>query len=89
MNQDDRRDVESAQENERSDSLAGDADAADKNLLFGILDVQMNFISQQSLITGINAWVLDERRLLRDVLIKLQLMQPKHGDIELSNVVSY
>jgi hypothetical protein len=33
--------------------------AADRNLLFGILALQMDFISRDALIQGMNAWVLD------------------------------
>jgi hypothetical protein len=36
------------------------AAAADRNLLFGILALQMDFISRDALIQGMNAWVLDK-----------------------------
>ncbi|HEX6964048.1 MAG TPA: serine/threonine-protein kinase, partial [Lacipirellula sp.] len=43
--------------------------AADRNLLFGILAVQMDFVSAEQLIAGMNAWVLDKRRPLGAHLI--------------------
>ena len=39
---------------------------SDRNLLFGILAVQMNFVGRDALIEGLNAWVLQKHR--RDVL---------------------
>ena len=36
----------------------------DRNLLFGILAVQMNFVSRDALIAGMNAWVLTQHRPL-------------------------
>jgi len=42
--------------------------SADRNLLFGILAVQMNFISRDGLIAAMNAWVLDKYRPLADIL---------------------
>jgi eukaryotic-like serine/threonine-protein kinase len=41
---------------------------ADRNLLFGILAVQMDFISREALLTGMNAWVLDKAKSLAEVL---------------------
>ena len=42
--------------------------AADRNLLFGILALQMDFISRDALIAAMNAWVLDKAKPLGDVL---------------------
>lgn len=42
---------------------------ADRNLLFGILALQMDFISRDQLVAGMNAWVLDKERALGDVLL--------------------
>jgi hypothetical protein len=36
------------------------AAAADRNLLFGILALQMDFISREALIQGTHAWVLNK-----------------------------
>src|SRR3954468_18528132 len=42
--------------------------AADRNLLFGILALQMDFVSRDGLITAMHAWVLDKAKPLGDVL---------------------
>jgi tetratricopeptide (TPR) repeat protein len=69
--------------------------SADHNLLFGILALQLNFISRDALIEAMNAWVLDKRRLLGQILLahgrlgpeRLQLLESvvlehlkAHGD---------
>jgi tetratricopeptide (TPR) repeat protein/tRNA A-37 threonylcarbamoyl transferase component Bud32 len=41
---------------------------ADRNLLFGILAVQMDFVSRDQLIAAMNAWVLDKARPLGHIL---------------------
>ncbi|HKB37369.1 MAG TPA: serine/threonine-protein kinase [Gemmataceae bacterium] len=42
---------------------------ADRNLLFGILALQLDFISQEVLIAAMQAWVFDKSRSLGDVLV--------------------
>jgi hypothetical protein len=42
--------------------------SADRNLLFGILALQMNFVSRDQLIQGMHAWVLDKQKPLGDIL---------------------
>jgi formylglycine-generating enzyme required for sulfatase activity/tRNA A-37 threonylcarbamoyl transferase component Bud32 len=42
--------------------------AADRNLLFGILALQMDFISKDALIAAMNAWALDKARPLGQIL---------------------
>lgn len=44
--------------------------SADRNLLFGILAVQMDFVSRNGLIEAMHAWVLDKSRRLDDVLVE-------------------
>jgi hypothetical protein len=44
--------------------------AADRNLLFGILALQMDFIRRGQLIGGMNAWVLDKAKPLGHVLVE-------------------
>jgi tetratricopeptide (TPR) repeat protein len=44
------------------------AAASDRNLLFGILALQVNFIGRDALIRGMNAWVLQKHRTLADIL---------------------
>src|SRR6516162_755106 len=68
---------------------------ADRNLLFGILALQMDFISRDGLVEAMHAWVLDKARPLGQVLLaqgrltpeRLQLLQAlvaehlkAHGD---------
>ncbi|HEX5268941.1 MAG TPA: serine/threonine-protein kinase, partial [Gemmataceae bacterium] len=42
---------------------------ADRNLLFGILALQMDFVSRDQLIAAMHAWVLDKARPLAAVLL--------------------
>jgi len=44
--------------------------AADRNLLFGILALQMDFITRDQLVAGMNAWVLDKTKPLGEVFIE-------------------
>src|SRR5919197_7591 len=41
---------------------------ADRNLLFGILAVQMDFVTRDQLLAAMNAWVLDKGKPLGDIL---------------------
>jgi tRNA A-37 threonylcarbamoyl transferase component Bud32 len=52
--------------------------AADRNLLFGILALQMDFITRDALITAMNAWVLAKDTPLGQVLVEAHIRQ--HGD---------
>jgi WD40 repeat protein len=42
--------------------------SADRNLLFGILALQMDFIGRDDLIAAMNAWVIDKTKTLGDIL---------------------
>src|SRR3954465_12405384 len=44
--------------------------SADRNLLFGILALQMDFISRDQLVEAMNAWVLHKDRPLGDLLVE-------------------
>jgi WD40 repeat protein/serine/threonine protein kinase len=44
--------------------------AADRNLLFGILALQMDFICRDALIAAMNAWVLDKAKALGQILVE-------------------
>jgi tetratricopeptide (TPR) repeat protein len=48
---------------------------ADRNLLFGILALQLDFISRDQLIAAMNAWVLDKQKPLGDILLEQQALQ--------------
>jgi serine/threonine protein kinase len=51
--------------------------AADRNLLFGILALQMDFVNRDALIAGMHAWVLDKSRLLGEILVAQNALPPK------------
>src|SRR5262249_32600864 len=42
--------------------------SADRNLLFGILAVQLDFVSKDALIAAMNAWLLAKAKPLGDIL---------------------
>ena len=44
--------------------------SADRNLLFGILALQMDFISRNQLIEAMNGWMLDKSKTLGELLVK-------------------
>jgi serine/threonine-protein kinase len=44
--------------------------AADRNLLFGILALQMDFVPRDALIAAMNAWVLDKAKPLGLILVE-------------------
>jgi serine/threonine protein kinase len=52
--------------------------AADRNLLFGILAVQMDFISRDALIAAMHAWVLDKAKPLGQILREQGHLDPEH-----------
>ncbi len=43
--------------------------SADQNLLFGILALQMDFITRDQLVSGLNAWVLEKSRPMGEILV--------------------
>src|SRR6516165_6858550 len=49
---------------------------ADRNLLFGILALQMDFISRDQLVIAMNAWVFDKSRTLGQMLVRQQALSP-------------
>ena len=44
--------------------------AADRNLLFGVLALQMDFINRDALVRAMNAWFLDKARPLGQILVE-------------------
>ncbi len=50
--------------------------SADRNLLFGILAVQMDFITRDALIAAMNAWVLAKHRPLGELLQEQGALTP-------------
>jgi serine/threonine protein kinase len=49
--------------------IMADSPGADRNLLFGVLALQMNFIGRDALIAGMNAWVQQKTRPLGQILL--------------------
>ena len=43
--------------------------SADRKLLFGILAMQMDFISREALIAAASVWITDKRRRLDQILV--------------------
>lgn len=53
---------------------------ADRNLLFGVLALQMDFIRREDLIAATSAWVLDKARGLDQILLQCKaLTADEHG----------
>ncbi len=44
--------------------------AADRDMLFGVLALQMDFIDRDAFIKGMNAWVLEKRKPLGQILVE-------------------
>jgi serine/threonine-protein kinase len=59
------------------------ASSSDRNLLFGILALQVNFITRDALVKGMNAWVLEKHRALGEILVEQgALPQDLHDVLE-------
>jgi serine/threonine-protein kinase len=54
---------------------------ADRNLLFGILALQMDFIRRDDLIAAMNAWVLDKTKSLGQILLAQQALRPEKHEL--------
>src|SRR6516164_4947160 len=54
--------------------------AADRNLLFGIIALQMDFITRDQLIAAMNAWVLDKHKPLGQVLSEQGALSVEDND---------
>ena len=50
--------------------------SADRNLLFGILALQMDFISRDQLIAGMQAWALDKSKPFGEILSTQKALTP-------------
>ena len=46
----------------------------DRNLLFGILALQMDFIARDALVKAMHAWVLDKAKPLGQILVEQQAL---------------
>jgi tRNA A-37 threonylcarbamoyl transferase component Bud32 len=52
--------------------------AADRNLLFGIMALQMDFVSRDALVAAMNAWVLDKAKPLGHILRDQVVLSAEH-----------
>src|SRR6266542_1936645 len=57
------------------------AAAADRNLLFGILALQMDFVSRDALVAAMNAWVLAKAKPLGQVLMEQGALAKEEHDL--------
>jgi hypothetical protein len=55
--------------------------ASDRNLLFGILALQMDFISRDTLIRAMHAWVLQKTTPLGQILLEQQALSAEEHDL--------
>ncbi len=58
---------------------------AERNLLFGILALQMDFVSREQLIAAMNAWVLEKKTPLGEILRRGQVLGAE--EMELLNAL--
>jgi eukaryotic-like serine/threonine-protein kinase len=49
---------------------ASSRSSADRNLLFGVLAMQMDFVTREALIAAVSAWALDKSRPLDQILVE-------------------
>src|SRR5437773_852426 len=59
-------------------AMSASGPSADRNLLFGILALQMDFVSKDALIAAMHAWVLDKAKPLGDILALQGTLRPEH-----------
>jgi serine/threonine-protein kinase len=54
--------------------------SADRNLLFGIIALQMDFITRDQLIAAMNAWVLDKHKPIGQLLSEQGALSPEDNE---------
>jgi hypothetical protein len=55
--------------------------SADRNLLFGILALQMDFLTRDALIAAMHAWVLDKAKPLGQILVEQQAIRDDEREL--------
>ena len=50
----------------------------DRNLLFGVLALQMDFVGREGLVGAMNAWALEKSRPLGSILVERGALDPTH-----------
>ena len=53
--------------------------SSDRNLLLGIVALQMDFISRDALIAAMHGWTLDKTRSLSEILVKNGASRPSRS----------
>jgi len=56
------------------------AASSDRNLLFGVLALQMDFLSRDALIAVMHAWIQDKAKPLGDILVEQEALRPNERD---------
>jgi len=54
---------------------------ADRNMLFGMLALQMDFIRREQLIAGMQEWVFDTSKPLGQILVEQKVLTPENRDL--------
>ncbi len=67
--------------NPGSGDQAGSPASADRNLLVGIIALQMDFIDRNALVQAMNAWVLSKKTSLEQILISLGEIDEKTSQL--------
>ena len=64
--------------------MATHSESGDRNLLYGVMAVQMGFISRDALVAAMSAWATTRTRPLSEILIDCGAISPQdHATIEL------
>lgn len=54
---------------------------SDRNLLFGILAIQVNFIDQDGLVSALQAWLLNKKKVLSEILVEQKQLTSEQVNI--------
>src|SRR5262245_37685682 len=65
------------------------ADAADRNVLFGLLAVNLRFLTREQLMTAMTAWVQDTAKALGNILVEQQALTPERHTLLQALVVEH
>ena len=55
--------------------------SADRNLLFGIIALQMDFIGRDALVAAMSAWALEKSKPLGEILVAQQALSSQRRDL--------
>ena len=65
----------------RPPAPAASRSSADRNLLFGVLAMQMDFVTREALIAAVSAWVLDKSKPLDRILVEQGALATDERDL--------